>query len=236
MALPLMQTPVYELVIPSTQKAVKYRPFLVKEEKALLLAQQSEDSKVMLETLKKVISNCVSGVDAEKLALFDLEYIFLQLRARSVGELSELTYACLECNDPKAKVNIKLDISTINVEFNDKHTATIDLFDSVGVKMKYPSLDILVKLGNINDEDIDSALKVIAQCIEFLYDGDKIYPSSEQSEEELIEFLEKLTRYQLEKIKNFFTTMPRLRKKVEFDCPVCKFHHQYTIEGIENFF
>lgn len=236
MALPVMQTPVYELTIPSTKKKVKYRPFLVKEEKALMIAQQSEDPKVMVDTLKQIIKACVQNVDVDKLALFDLEYIFLQLRAKSVGEISELVYSCLKCNDPKAKVNINLDITTIEVETNPEHKDTIDLFGDVGIKMKYPGFDMLNDMQNVNLDNPDDALKVIAKSIEFIFEGDKIHDAKEQSEAEMMNFLENLTREQLDKIKKFFDTMPKLKKEIEFDCPVCKYHHNYTVEGIQSFF
>lgn len=236
MALPVMQTPVYEMTIPSTKQKVKYRPFLVKEEKALLIAQQSEDTSVMLNTLKQVISSCVTGVDVERLAMFDFEYIFTQLRARSVGEYAELTYNCLECKDPKAKMNIDIDLTKLEVKFNDDHSATIDLFDEVGVKMKYPNLNMLTALESLKQDDVEVAFDVIGSCIEFIYDGDKIYPIEDQSKEDVNDFLEKLTRQQLNKLQNFFKTMPKLEHTMEFDCPVCKFHHRHTVRGMQNFF
>lgn len=236
MALPLMQSPLYELTVPSTKKKLKYRPFLVKEEKALMLAQQSEDAAVMINTLKEIVKSCVNGVDVEKLALFDLEYIFLQLRGKSIGEISELTYSCMICKDPKAKINLNVDLSSINVEFTEGHSDTIDLFNEVGVKMKYPGFELLESFKDVNTDSPDEALRLIKKCIEFIYDGDKVYPIEDQSEEELDNFLENLTRAQLEKIKGFFTTMPKLKKTLEFDCPVCKYHHNYTVEGISNFF
>lgn len=236
MALPIMQTPVYELTIPSTKKKVKYRPFLVKEEKALMIAQQSEDPQVMIDTLKEIIKACVQGISIDKLALFDLEYIFLQLRAKSVGEISELTYSCLQCNDPKAKININLDITSIQVETNPEHKDTIDLFGEVGIKMKYPGFEMLNEMQNANLESPDDALKIIARSIEFIYEGDKIHDVKDQTQAELMEFLENLTREQLDKIKKFFDTMPKLKKEIEFDCPVCKYHHNYTVEGIQSFF
>lgn len=232
----MMQAPVYELTIPSTKKKVKYRPFLVKEEKALLIAQQSEDAQVMIDTLKGIVSTCVKDVDVNKLALFDLEYIFLKLRAKSVGEISELSYSCLKCNDPKSKVVINLDLENIEVEFDPEHKSTIDLFGEVGVKMKYPGFEMFNSMKDLDMDSPDDGLKAITNSIEFIYDGDKIYDTKEQTEEELNEFLENLTHSQLEKIKSFFKTMPKLKKTVEFDCPVCKYHHNYTIEGINNFF
>lgn len=236
MALPVMQTPLYEMTIPSTKRVVKFRPFLVKEEKALLIAQQSEDASVMLNTLKQVIVACVQDIDVEKLAMFDFEYIFTQLRARSVGEYSELTYNCLECKDPKAKMNVDVDLTKLEVKFDEAHTDTIDLFDEVGVKMKYPGLTMMSKLEKLSDSDVESAFDIIANCIEFIYDGDKVYPIAEQSRQEVDDFLGKLTRHQLNKIQEFFKTMPKLEHSLEFDCPVCKFHHKHTVRGMQNFF
>lgn len=236
MALPMMQTPTYELTIPSTKKKVKFRPFLVKEEKALMIAQQSEDPQVMIDTLKDIISCCVKSVDVSKLALFDLEYIFLQLRAKSIGEISEVMYSCLQCNDPKAKVQINIDLSEVNVEFHPDHKDTIDLFGDVGVKMRYPGIELLNNASELDLDSPDQALKVIAESIEYIFDGDKVYDRKDQTEEELMQFLENLTHGQLQKIKLFFDTMPKLKKDIEFDCPVCKFHHNYSIQGIQNFF
>jgi hypothetical protein len=236
MALPMMQTPIYELTVPSTKKKVKFRPFLVKEEKALMIAQQSEDPQTMIDTLKQVISCCVKDIDIDKLALFDLEYIFLQLRAKSIGEISEMTYSCLECNDPKAKIMINLDLTEVNVEFHPEHTDVIDLFNQVGVKMKYPGVELLNNASEIDFESPDQALDMIASSIEYMFDGDRIYDIKDQPKEELIEFLENLTHAQLQKIKKFFDTMPKLNKKIEFNCPVCKFHHTQTLQGIQNFF
>lgn len=236
MSLPMMQTPTYELTVPSTKKKVKFRPFLVKEEKALMIAQQSEDSQTMIDTLKSVISNCVRDIDVDKLALFDIEYIFIQLRAKSIGEISEMMYSCLECKDPKAKISINLDLTEINVEFHDEHTNVIDLFNEVGVKMKYPSIELLNNVSEIDFESPDQALNLIANSIEYIFDGDRIYDIEDQTPEELIQFLENLTHGQLQKIKKFFDTMPKLNKKIEFNCPVCKFHHKQTLQGIQNFF
>lgn len=236
MTLPLMQAPTYELTIPSTKKKAKFRPFLVKEQKALLIAQQSEDPKVMMDTLKTLISECVKGVKIHELAIFDIEYIFLQLRAKSIGEISELVYSCLKCKDPKAKVKVDLDLSQIDVEFHKEHKHTIDLYDEVGVKMKYPDFDFLEQTKGLNFDSIEDTIEVIVNSISFIYDGDKIYDAKEQTKEELKEFIENLTNSQYAKIKDFFKTMPRLKKDMKFNCPVCSYEHNYTIEGIKNFF
>lgn len=237
MALPVITAPTYELTVPSTKEKVKFRPFLVKEEKALMLAQQSENATTMLDTLKDVISSCTLGkLDVSKLAMFDIEYIFVQLRAKSVGEITELVFSCKNCNDPKAKMNVNIDLTTVNVEFDDKHTSDISLFNDVGVKMRYPSLELINKLKDIKDNDINSLFEVIVQCIDCIYDADSVHAAVDSSKEELIQFINNLTQEQFAKLQNFFETMPKLQKELEFDCPVCSFHHKQTIQGLENFF
>lgn len=237
MALPVMSSPTYELTVPSLKKKVKYRAFLVKEEKALLIAQQSEDPNVMVDTIKQLINSCTFGkIDVEQLAMFDIEYIFCQLRSKSVGEISELVFNCLECNDEKAKIKVTIDLNQLQVEFHEDHKKTIDLFDDVGITMKYPSLDMLNELKNIKEDSIESAFEVVVSSIDHIYAGEEIYPAKEQSKEELTSFLDNLTQEQFKKIQRFFETMPKLEKKVEFDCPVCNYHHSHTIQGIENFF
>lgn len=237
MALPVMSTPTYELTVPSLKKKVKYRPFLVKEEKALLIAQQSEDATVMLNTIKDIISSCTNGkLNVEDLAVFDIEYIFCQLRAKSVGEISELIFNCLECNDPKAKMKVTIDLTQLNVEFDPDHKKNIDLFNDVGVVMKYPSLDMLNAIKDVKEESVEAVFDVIIASIDHIYAGEEIYAAKEQSKEELTRFLDNLTQDQFKKIQKFFDTMPKLEKKIEFDCPVCSYHHNHTIRGIENFF
>lgn len=235
MALPVMSVPTYELTIPSTKQKVKYRPFLVKEEKALLIAQQSEDAKTMFETLKSIIKACTfNKLDVDKLAIFDVEFIFCQLRAKSVGENTELVFNCLECNDPKGKIRIDIDLTKLEVQFNPEHKANIDLYDDVGIKMKYPGIEMLNKLKNIDDTDI--IFDVITDCIDSIYTTDEVFAAKDQSKEELIEFIENLTQEQFMKIQNFFETMPKLEKQLEFDCPNCGYHHKQTLQGLDSFF
>ena len=237
MALPVMSAPTYELTVPSTKQKIKYRPFLVKEEKALLIAQQSEDETVMLNTLKDVITACTLGkLDADKIAMFDIEYIFTQLRAKSVGEISELVFMCKQCNDPKAKMYVDIDLTQLKVQFDPAHTSDINLFGNVGIKMKYPDLALLDSLEGGNVNDVDSIFKIITQCIESIYDEDAVYSANEQTKEELDQFINNLTQDQFKKVQAFFETMPKLEKKVEFDCPVCKHHHEHTIRGLTGFF
>ena len=235
MALPVLATPTYELVVPSTGKKIKYRPFLVKEEKALLIAQQSQEDQTMLDTLKSIISSCTfDKLNVDSLALFDIEYIFTQLRAKSVGEYSELVFNCLECNDPKAKINVNIDLTKLEVSKNAEHKSKIELFDSVGIQMKYPSFKALNKLKTMNDTD--AIFEVVADCIDYIYDSDSVYPASEQTREDLQNFIDNLTQDQFKKVKEFFDTMPKLKHDIEFNCPVCGYHHKHTIEGLDNFF
>lgn len=240
MALPIMATPTYRLTIPSTGEQVKYRPFLVKEEKALLIAQQSEDIGVMVDSLKQVIKGCVlDKVDVNNLATFDIEYIFTQIRAKSVGEIVELLFPCDEDHgedNDKAKLKISIDLTNLVVEFPKDHTKKIDLFGDVGVVMKYPSFEMMSKMENLNVDDVDSIFDIIVGCIDYIYQGDEIYYAKEQTKQELLEFLYNLTNEQFASLQRFFTQMPKISKTVEYNCPICSKHHSVTLEGMQSFF
>lgn len=237
MALPILNAPTYELTIPSTKKKVKYRPFLVKEEKALLIAQQSEDENVMLSTLKSVIDVCTFGkVKVDDLAIFDVEYMFCQIRSKSVSEFAEVIYNCLNCNDEKGKVKIPVDLASIEVEFNKNHKSNILLFDNVGVTMKYPTLALMKKISEAKSLDIDMIFDIVIDSIESIYTEDEVFSAKDQTREEVETFINNLTKEQFQKIEEFFETMPKFYKTIEWDCPHCKFHHKTIIQGIESFF
>lgn len=237
MALPIGTTPLYNLTIPSSGKQVKYRPFLVKEEKALLIAQQSEDAKVMIDTLKDVIRGCIKGdIDTESLATFDLEYIFAQIRAKSVGENVELIFMCDTCNDPNAKVKLTFDLTKLQVSKDPEHTNNIVLYDGTGIIMKYPGIDTINRIQSMDPNNIEQLFGVVVDCIESIYSGEEVYYAREQSKEELKEFIENLTTEQFARVQRFFETMPKIRQDVEFDCPVCGAHHKRYLEGINSFF
>lgn len=237
MALPINTTPTYTLVVPSLEKEVKYRPFLVKEEKALLIAQQSEDAVVMVETLKNVIKNCLlTEIDVDLLATFDLEYIFTQLRAKSVGENIELIFPCDTCEDEKAKVQISFDITKLKVVKSEDHKKNIELFGDVGVQMKYPTIQIIQKLEKLDTNNLDDLFKIMAECVEFVYQGDEVFYAKEQEPGEMIEFLNNLTSEQFKKVQHFFETMPKIKQEVDYNCPVCKKAHHKVLEGIQSFF
>jgi hypothetical protein len=237
MALPILQTPIYTITIPSTEQEVKIRPFLVKEEKALLIAQQSDDMNIMINTLKEIVSSCVKDkIDVDSLSIFDLEYIFTQLRSRSVGEYVDLWLICDTCEDENARVKKTLDISKISVEKNAEHTKKIDLYSDVGIMMKYPSIETLITLEKVKGGDVEAIFDVVIDCIDYVYTKDEVFSAKEQTREELTEFLNSLTQEQFKKIEKFFETMPKLKTGVEFECPVCKVHHNKVLEGIESFF
>lgn len=239
MALPKQTTPIYSATVPSTKKEVKFRPFLVKEEKALLVAQQSEDPQVMLDTLKTMLKSCVqTPIDVDNLALFDIEYLFCQLRAKSVGEVVEMMVMCDKCPEEETKARVKLmfDLTLLQVNFPEGHTNKISLFDDVGVVMKYPTLDTVKQIEGLDQEKADDVFKMVITMIDYIYDDEEVHYAKDQTEEELGEFLGNLTQDQFSKIKNFFDTLPKLSKAVQYDCPVCGHHHEKVVEGLNSFF
>ena len=237
MTLPMSSTPTYTLTIPSNGKEVKYRPFLVREEKALMMAQQSEDPIVMVNTLKDVVKTCVIGeFSVEELATFDLEYIFTQLRAKSVGETVDLIFPCDVCEDEKARVQISFDITKLQVEKSPEHQNNIQLFGDVGVVMKYPTMQVLKKLQNLDVNNLDDLFKIVAECIDYIYQGNELFYGKEQTQEELLDFINNLTSEQFSKVQKFFETMPRLKQEVNYNCPVCNRAHHKVLEGLQSFF
>lgn len=245
MALPMGSTPTYTLVVPSSKKEYQFKPFLVRQEKALLIAFQSEDEKVMVNTLKDVITQCVKDIDVNNLSIFDIEYIFCQLRSKSVGETVELIAKCdtPECKDKKeAKTVLSINISNVSVFTPEGHEKKISLFEDVGVMMKYPSLEMLYKLkdykSKLNEKNTDPNIffSIIVDCIEYVYDGQQVFHTREQNKEEVIEFLNNLTSSQFAKIQKFFDTIPRLSKEIKWTCNGCNKEHTRKIEGLSNFF
>jgi hypothetical protein len=210
----------------------------VKEEKALLIAQQSEDMTVMVDTLKAVIKACVlDELDVNKLATFDLEYLFCQIRAKSVGENVELLFGCDDCpDDPKAKARVVIDLTTLEVTKVPTHTNKIALFADVGVIMKYPTMDMMKLVDDVDSSDFDQVVSIIIDSIESIYTGSELFHAKEQTKEELVAFVENLTPEQFKNIQTFFETMPRLKKEINYTCPVCNKAHHKVLEGINSFF
>ena len=240
MALPINTTPTYSVTLPSTGQQIQYRPFLVKDQKNLLLAQQSENQEVMASTLKSVIADCLTDkqFDLDNLATFDMEYLFLHIRGKSVGEEIPLILKCDEDHgedNRKASIKYSVKVDDIKVEFSDEHVSKFELFNGVGVQMRYPSFDILDKIKT-KANDADMMFEVIGQCIEYVYDDQEVYYTHEQTKEEIAQFLDNLTSEQFDKIQKFFDTMPKLTHTVEYNCPVCSKHHKVKIEGLQSFF
>jgi len=240
--LPKLDIPIYETTLISTGKTIKFRPFLVKEQKIFLMAAQSEDSKEVINSIKQVLTNCVvDGTDVSKLPVFDLENLFLNLRAKSVGENVELNYVCnnLVKNDKDEEVQcggkIKLDINLMEIQAtkNPEHTNKIMLSDKLGIMMKYPSFDIISTLNLQTESDL---LQLIIGCIDFIFDDDKIYYAKDSTEQELTDFIETMQQSDIMKIQKFFETMPKISKDVEFKCKKCGYEEKTNIEGIQNFF
>jgi hypothetical protein len=233
MALPKLNTQTFELEIPSTDEKIKYRPFLVKEEKILLQAREGE-SRELIDALSTIINNCTFGkVVAEKLPSFDVEYVFLKIRSKSVGEKVALELTCPD--DNKTKVPTTIDLSKVEVEMEDEHTNKIDLTDSVSVIMKYPTIKTFVgkDLKKLSAAD---TIVMTGECIHQVIDGKETWEANDLSEKEIGEFLENLTQAQFIKIQSFFTTMPRLKHVVNVTNPKTKKKGKVTLEGMQSFF
>jgi len=242
MALPKLTAPEYTLELPSTGKKIKYRPFLVKEQKLLLTAGEGGDEEESINAVKQVIESCClsKNLNIEELPLFDIEYIFLQLRSKSVGEKTTLFFRhqkCPENNDgpSKKQTEVEIDLSKIKVKKNPKHTNKIKLTNDVGIIMKYPKMD-MINTYTEKDVDGESIFKLIGQCIDQIYDSEESYSSTDYTPEELDDFLSSMTESQFENFKNFFETMPSLKHTIEFTCTDCEGKEKVEVQGIQHFF
>ena len=236
MALPTMDLPTYELEIPSNKKKIKIRPFLVKEEKVLLLALESDDEKNIKQAVLNLLKACIqSRVKVENLSTFDLEYIFLNIRAISVGEVVEILITCQD--DEETKVKYNLNLTDVNVIFPEGHTNKIMLNDNTGVIMKYPSFDDFVEGQFANKQyDEDGVIKIIANSIDQIFQDEEVYDESTTNRKEFIQFVESLTKEQLEKIQAFFESAPRLEHKFKITNPNTGVESEYTLRGLQSFF
>ena len=236
MALPTMDLPSYELEVPSTKKKIKIRPFLVKEEKVLLLALESDDEKNIKQAVLSLLKACIqSRIKVENLSTFDLEYIFLNIRAISVGEIVEILITCQD--DEETKVKYNLNLTDVNVVFPEGHTNKIMLTDTTGVIMKYPSFDDFVE-GQFSNKayDEDSVIKIIAGSIDQIFQGEDVYDESTTSKKEFVQFVENLTKEQLEKIQVFFESAPRLEHTFKITNPNTGVESEYNLRGLQSFF
>lgn len=245
MALPKVSTPTYELVVPSTGKKVSYRPFLVKEEKTLLMAMESGNPTTMSKAMKDIIKNCTDGeVPVNDLAPFDVEYFFLQLRGRSVGDTVELKIprpedlksCCEEAIDEDFN-EITIDISTIELDTDNMTSPEIEISEDIGLKLKYPQMDSLTKLGQgEGDPKSEDIFNMIIECIDYIWQGDEMYKAKDHTRKELNEFIDSLNTQQFNGIRNFFESMPRLRHNITWSCPHCNKDKDIELVGIDAFF
>ena len=236
MALPKLTTPTYELEIPSTDEKIKYRPFLVKEEKILMMAMESKSSADITQAVKDIVMECTfNKVDISNMPMFDVEYIFLSIRSKSVGEVSKLKLLCPD--DGKTYADVELDLNEVKVQVGDDHTNKIELTDDMGLIMKYPTIDSFSETG-IRDINPSNMLDVISTCILQIYEkkGEKTYDPKDQTKKELTEFIEQLNTKQFKDVQKFFETMPKLKHEITVKNPKTKKENKVTLTGLNDFF
>jgi hypothetical protein len=239
MALPKIDAPVYELTLPLSKKQVRFRPFLVKEQRNLMMALESDDKETIEKNIRQVLTNCTitDGVDIDKLPILDVEFFFINLRARSVGEVVDNRYRCENLVNDKKCGNLmetEINLLDIKVNFPENVKDEIQLNDKLSIKLKYPEFSIISGAGESSATDL--AFNMIINSIEHIYDGQQYYYAKESTKEELVEFIESLNTEQFAKIEEFFENLPTLNKTIEMDCSKCGFHHKIEVEGLESFF
>tara|TARA_A100001011_G_scaffold343500_1_gene377837 strand:- start:452 stop:1168 length:717 start_codon:yes stop_codon:yes gene_type:complete len=237
MALPKLNTPTYELEVPSTDEKIKYRPFLVKEEKILMIAMESKDNTQIVNAVKDIVSSCTfDKLKVASLPMFDVEYIFLNIRAKSVGEVSKLKILCPD--DQKTYADVEVDLTEVQVQVDsDNHTNKIELTDNMGMIMTYPTIDSFTDTG-IQAVTADNMLDVISSCILQIYEenGEKVYNAKDQTKKELTEFVEQMNTSQFKKMQAFFDTMPKLKHTIKVKNPKTKKSNDVTLTGLNDFF
>ena len=242
MPLPKINTPTYDLTLPSNGKKIKYRPFLVREEKILIMALETEDMSQITNAIIEILDECIltKGISVTKLATFDIEYLFLNVRAKSVGETVEVNVTCPD--DEKTTVQMEINVDSIKVQKIRGHKSTIKLDDQYSMKLKYPSMTEFVESNFESGQDggegndIDKSLNMITSCIEMIYDNEESWDAADSSKKELEEFIEQLNSKQFKAIEKFFETMPKLSHKVKVTNPKTKVESQVVLEGLASFF
>ena len=236
MALPKLTTPTYELEIPSTDEKIKFRPFLVKEEKILMMAMESKKSADIVQAVKEIVEECTfNKINISDMPMFDIEYVFLQIRSKSVGEVSKIRVLCPD--DGKTYANLDLDLNEVKVQVGDDHTNKIELNNGMGIIMKYPTIDSFRESG-IQDINASNMLEVIGGCILQIYEeeGKKVYDPKDQTKKELTDFIEQLTTDQFKHVQKFFDTMPKLKHEITIKNPKTKKESKITLTGLNDFF
>ena len=236
MALPKLNTPTYELEVPSTDEKIKYRPFLVKEEKILMIAMESKDNAQIVTAVKDIVQECTfNKLDIANIPMFDVEYIFLNIRAKSVGEISKLKLLCPD--DKQTYADVEVDLSQVEVQVGPNHTNKIELTDEMGMIMTYPTIDSFTGSG-IQTINAENMLQVVGNCILQIYEekGEKVYQAKDQTKKELTEFIESMNTGQFKRVQEFFDTMPKLKHTIKVKNPKTKKSSDITLEGLNDFF
>jgi hypothetical protein len=241
--LPKLDIPIYETQLISNGQTVRYRPFLVKEQKLFLMAAESDDPKDTINAIKQVLRNCVlDDIDIDNMATFDIEYLFLQLRARSIGEVVNLRFNCnnnvIEKGEEQKCGNlVKIDVNVLDVNpiKSENHTNKIQITEKIGVVLKYPTFGS-IDFAGLDTQDMQQILNVIVSCIDFIYDDEQVYYAKDTKKEEMVEFIENMKQTDLEKISSFFTSLPKLKKEIHFHCDKCNYEEDITLEGVQSFF
>ena len=236
MALPKLNTPTYELVLPSSEEKIKFRPFLVKEEKILMIAMESDDNSQIIEAVKTIVSECTfNEVKVAEIPMFDVEYLFLNIRAKSVGEISKLNLLCPD--DKKTYAKVEVDLNKVQVQVGDDHTNKIELTDDMGIIMTYPTIDSFSESG-IQTINASNMLDIIGSSILQIYEekGEKVYEAKDQTKKELTEFIESMNTSQFQKIQLFFDSMPKLKHTVKVKNPKTKKESEIVLQGLNDFF
>ena len=239
MTLPRINTPEYSLVIPSTDEEIKFRPFLVKEEKLLLIAQETADDSALYSAIKNLITECCFGkVDPDKLPLFDIEFIFLQIRAKSVDEIAKTQVTCPD--DEDTKVEVEVDLTKLKVEMPENHSSRIQLTDDIGIMLSYPNLASVMNvgqvIGNKEKSEFDTMFSMVSDCIYQIWQGEEVFDVMDYTDKDKKEFLDSLNHDQFGKIQNFFETMPTLKHEVEVTNPKTGVNSKVVLEGMNSFF
>ena len=238
MPLPKIATPTYSMVLPSLEKEINYRPFLVKEEKLLVLALESEDTKQITTAIKAVLKSCVQtkGIKVESLPTFDIEYLFLNIRGKSVGETIDVNIICPD--DEKTSVKVEIDLDDIKVQKTESHTNKVQLDKNLMMELKYPSLDEFIKNNfDFKDENaMEQSFSLIASCIDKIYTNEEVWVAADCTRKEITEFLESMNSSQFKKIEEFFTSMPKLSHTIKVKNPNTKVESEVVLEGLASFF
>ena len=240
MALPKIDTPTYELTLPLSKKKIKYRPFLVKEQKNLLMALESKETETIQRAIRDILTNCTitENILIDSLPILDVEYYFIQLRAKSVGEMVEVRYLCNNFVEEKECGNVmqsEIDVTKVELRKEKDIEDVIQLTDTISMKLKYPEFAFIDRAQEYENVS-DMTFSMIAKSVEYVYDGEQFYYANEVKEKELVEYIENLSPSQFSKIEEFFGNLPRLEQNIDVTCNKCGFNHNIVVEGLESFF